>query len=86
MTDKERRSTILKFLVAKEIENSSTLEIHNLLGEKIHNSITLVKEEKRIIDFTSQPNGVYYISVKSGNEINPTKARRNLLLLNLALK
>ncbi|MFH2143851.1 MAG: SBBP repeat-containing protein [Bacteroidota bacterium] len=59
------------FTISSNIEINS-IEIYNLLGERIYNSF-IHSSTNSIIDLSSHPNGIYFITVKSANNVSNMK-------------
>jgi hypothetical protein len=48
-----------------------TIEIYNVMGEKVYQSI--MTDPKSEIDLSSQPNGIYFLSVRIPEKVNSKK-------------
>jgi len=58
-----------------ELGNNNTVEVYNILGEKVYSHQLLISNSQFLIDLSSQPNGIYLYRVTSetGNLIGEGK-------------
>ena len=46
-----------------------SIDIYNLLGEKIYSEILFIEAVIQPVDIVSQPSGIYFVQIKSENKI-----------------
>ncbi|TAL62892.1 MAG: T9SS type A sorting domain-containing protein [Bacteroidetes bacterium] len=62
-----------KFTVTTSGKDISTVEIYNMMGEKVYSISNVKSSNTKEINISSQPDGVYFISLRSRNEIATQK-------------
>jgi hypothetical protein len=62
-----------KFQISSTKFQIQSLEIYNILGEKVYSNTNIEPQTINVIDVSSCPNGVYTVKVKFKNETGTTE-------------
>jgi hypothetical protein len=62
-----------KFTIATSGKEISSVEIYNVMGEKVYSFLNSGSVNVKEIDISSQPDGVYFISMRSQNDVSTQK-------------